>query len=79
MDAIRTADAQSQTFISILFIDGTVLLVREHLISLTDSVELGEVESHLAWILQRVILQGILLESIMSKKVSLENSRLTQY
>ena len=79
MDAIRAADAQPETFIAILFIDGAVLLVREDLICLADSVELGQVESHLTWVLQWVILQSILLESIMSIKVSLENYRLTQY
>ena len=67
MDAIRATDAQSQTFISILFINGAILLVRQDLICLADFVELGEVEPHLAWVLQWVILQSIFLESIMSK------------
>ena len=79
MDAIRATDAQSQTFIAILVIDGAVLLVREDLICLADSVELGQVESHLTWVLQWVILQSILLEPIINIKVSLENYRLTQY
>ena len=78
MDAIGAGDAQPQAFISILFIDGAILLIGEDLVSLADPVELWEVEPHLARVLQWVILQSIFLEPIMSKKVSLRNYRLTR-
>ena len=41
MDAIRAADAQPETLIAILFIDGAILLVGEDLICFADTVELG--------------------------------------
>ena len=68
MNAIRATDSQSETFIAILFIYGAVLLVRQDLICLADLVELGQVESHLTWVLQWVILQSILLESYIDFK-----------
>ena len=79
MDAIRAADAQPEALIAVLFIDGAILLVGEDLICLAYTMELGEVKAHLARVLQWVILQSILLEPIMSKKVSLQIFRLTQY
>ena len=66
VDAIRALDTEAEALVTILFINCSQLHAGEHLVSLADHVELGEVEAHLRRVLERMILQRIFLESRQS-------------
>ena len=63
VDSVWTHDAQSESLVTIFFENCAQAHVRKHLVRLADQMELRQVEAHLGWVLQRVVLQSILFES----------------
>lgn len=66
---IGAFDAKTEPLVTILLEDGAQLLVGEHFVSLTDQVELGEVETHLGRVLEWVVLQSILLKANVNREM----------
>ena len=78
--SIWSLGALEQHVAAILIIDGLGLQVGQHLVCLANGVELGQVRVHVVGVLQRVELEGELLETTQGHKLvifTVDNRHLT--
>ena len=68
----------SETFVTVLFIDCAELLVGKDLEGLANGMELREEKSHLVGVLQRMVLERILLESKENESLAGSKELLTR-
>ena len=62
-DTVGAFDTEAKTLVPVLFVNCSQLHARKHFVRLADHVELRQVEAHLSWVLERVVLQGVFLEA----------------
>ena len=62
-DTVGAFDTEAETLVTVLFVNCSQLHARKHFVRLADHVELRQVEAHLSWVLERVVLQGVFLEA----------------